>query len=191
MNEDKSELEILVEERENLQQKLQNMIEHEEGADDREYDEESSYMSSPQYEMDEILRKIEKLNAKIGEIYYEQEKNIYQQEYDKKIVDYTRGSILSDLINTEDIFDRRERTKTLAQYIIDKTTKTPFNTGIFARWGEGKTTFLNYLQEELRSYNTKEKKKGNNNFKTYVVNYDASEYTEKDKIWASIMKQCF
>lgn len=191
MNENNSEIEILIEKREKLQQELDNMIRAYEGIDDREIDPEDEYKSSPQYIMYEIESEIGTLDSKIGEIYYKQEKELYKQEYDKKMVNYYRGSVLSDLMNTEDLFNRRERAKILAQYIIDKTTHTPFNIGIFAQWGKGKTTFLNYLKEELELYNSNKKDKNNENFETYVVNYDASEYEEKDKIWASIMRAMY
>ena len=184
MNDNKSELEKLIEQRDKLQEELQSLIEVVQGVDYMDCGDEDAYLSSPEYRIDEKSSQIDMLNSQIGEIYYKEEKELYKREYDEKMVNYSKGSLISDLMNTEDLFNRKQRAETLAQYIIDKTTETPFNVGIFARWGEGKTTFLNYLQEELVRLN---KKEDNENFKTYIVNYDASEYEEKDKIWASIM----
>jgi len=141
--------------------------------------------------MSELENKIEGIKTKIGEIYYEKEKGLYKQEYDEKIGNYSRGSVISDLANTEDKFDRRERARTLAQVILDKEIQTPFNIGIFAHWGVGKTTFLSYLQEEIECFNKNENNKRNGELITYIVNYDASEYEEKDKIWASILRTMF
>lgn len=188
MNDNKSELEKLIEQRDKLQEELQSLIEVVQGVDYMDCGDEGAYLSSPEYRIDEKSSQIDMLNSQIGEIYYKEEKELYKREYDEKMVSYSKGSLISDLMNTEDLFNRKQRAETLAQYIIDKTTETPFNVGIFARWGEGKTTFLNYLQEELVRLN---KKENNENFKTYIVNYDASEYEEKDKIWASIMRAMF
>lgn len=190
MSENKSELEELIEQRTKLEKELQSMIENDNGMDYEEQDEDA-YMSSPDYIIYETSHKIDSLSAKIGEIYYKQEKELYKQKYDEVMVNYSQGSVISDLMNTEDIFNRIERATTLAQYIVDKTTHVPFNIGIFARWGEGKTTFLNYLQKQLENFNVKDEKKNSEKFNTYIVNYDASEYEEKDKIWASIMRAMF
>ncbi len=190
MKENKSELEELIKQRAMLEKELQSMIENDNGMDCEEQDEDT-YMSSSDYIIYETSHKIDRLNAKIGEIYYKQEKELYKKKYDDVMVNYSQGSVISDLMNTEDIFNRMERATTLAQYIVDKTTQVPFNIGIFARWGEGKTTFLNYLQKQLESFNVKDEKKNNEKFNTYIVNYDASEYEEKDKIWASIMQSMF
>lgn len=191
MNDNKNELEKLIEERDKLEEEIQSLIEAQNGIDYMDYGDEDPYLSSPDYIIDKISYELDRLNAKIGEIYYKEEKELYKREYDEKIVNYSKGSLISDLMNTEDLFNRKQRAETLAQYIIEKTTETPFNVGIFARWGEGKTTFLNYLQQELVRLNGKEKNKNNENYRTYVVNYDASEYEEKDKIWASIMRAMF
>ncbi|NSB15177.1 KAP family P-loop NTPase fold protein [Clostridium beijerinckii] len=188
MNDNNSKLEKLIEQRDKLQEELQRLIEDAQGLDYIDCEYEDTYLSSPEYRIDKKSRQIDMLNSQIGEIYYKEEKELYKREYDEKMVNYSKGSLISDLMNTEDLFNRKQRAETLAEYIIDKTTETPFNVGIFARWGEGKTTFLDYLEEELVRLN---KKENNENFKTYIVNYDASEYEEKDKIWASIMRAMF
>lgn len=188
---EKSELEILIEKRENLNQRLDELIIGEYGYEEPERDSEEEYKNSMQYHIDEIADEIYELDTKIGKIYYEREMELYRGEYNEGIGNYTRGNVISDLMSIDDLFDRRERAKTLASYISDITTQTPFNIGVFARWGEGKTTFLNYLNEELESINKKERNKNKEIFKTYVINYDASEYEDKDKIWASIMRAMF
>jgi len=189
INDNESELDKLVEQRDKLQYELQDLCEAERGEEDyHDYEQDESSLQS---RIGIIVSQIERNNARIGEIHFNQGKELYKQEYDEKIVNYSRGSVISDLTNTEDIFNRRERAKTIAQIITDKSTQAPFNIGIFARWGEGKTTFLSFLQEELERLNRKEENNNSEKFETYVVNYDASEYEEKDKIWASILRAMF
>lgn len=136
MNEYKSKLEMLIKKKKNLEIKwtqINNYSTDGENENDRECEPEDNYMPSPYQEEAEIESEIEEVNTKIEEIHYKQKKELYKQEYDEKIVNYYRGNILSDLMTTEDLFNRREIAKTLAHCIVDKTTQIPFNIGIFGQ----------------------------------------------------------
>lgn len=153
-----------------------------------DYEEEEIY--SPNDTINEISMENEKINEKINKLKYLRNKELYKQQYNEKMSNYSAGSLLPDIDLDKDSFVRKEKASIIVKYITDIRTKTPFNVGIFAKWGQGKTTFLNYIKEELDKINN-EQKLNDEIYKTYVVDYDASEYEEKDKIWASIMKSMF
>lgn len=149
---------------------------------------ESSYLNSPEYLLNELHADISSLEEEIYLLSYAKQKEQYMEEYSENISRYEKGNIIPGYTR-DDFFDRSSKAKSLAQDIVSRTTETPFNIGIFGRWGEGKTTFLKLLQDELVNLNGKQSK--NDNYKAYIVNYDASEYEEKNKIWASILRTLF
>lgn len=154
--------------------------------DEHPYDPETEYLKSTYKQIDDLYEQIANNEDEINKYYYGKRKEKYINSYNENISKYSKGKIISDFTNDEDLFNRREQAKTIAQFIVDKRTETPFNIGIFAKWGEGKTTFLKYIKEEMLNL-----KKEPNTMNTYIVDYDASEYEEKNKIWASILKEFF
>lgn len=90
---------------------------------------------------------------------------------------------------SEDLLSRKSYSKIIVEYIISRKTETPFNIGIFGEWGEGKSSFLNLIEEEINKANRIENNE--ESYHTHVVRYDATEYSEQEKIWACILKQLF
>ena len=75
-------------------------------------------------------------------------------------------------LDVEDLLYRKEEAKIVADKIKNKNIKTA---GVFGDWGTGKSTFLEYVKDELDS---------DENITT--VKIDASEYSDQEKIWAYI-----
>ncbi len=69
----------------------------------------------------------------------------------------------------DDKFDRREKAKKIAEIVNKRKVKT---VGIFGGWGTGKSTFLEYIREELDSKKTK------------IIDIKATEYSDQEAIWA-------
>ncbi len=192
MNTDDRSLEILVKRKDDIESSvdyLNNIINYDHDYDDTDWKYEvEAYYNSPEYQLSELGVQLDEINSQIQRIYLNKEKTEYKNEYDVKMENYSKGHMLSDSAKTEDLFDRKSCAKTIARYIVDEKTMAPFNIGIFAPWGEGKTTFMNYVSDEIKLFN---EDKYDNTLKTHIVNYDASEYEDQDKIWASLLKSLF
>ena len=67
---------------------------------------------------------------------------------------------LTDKVADKDKFDHQDFAEILWRIIQDKTLKedtTPFNIGIFGKWGVGKSTVVNLFQQKLDAWNLDEK----------------------------------
>lgn len=117
---------------------------------------------------------------------------IEKKEFEKKFQElskkYESGMIAIDRGSYIDKLSRNTYAKILTRHIAKKTTKTPLNVGVFGEWGEGKSSFLNLIEKEIESFN---KIGGNHINKMHVVRYNASEYDERQKIWASMLAKLF
>ena len=151
--------------------------------DGPDYDPEEEYYNSSQGQIDTLYRKREALKYKLYEDSYATKLAKYKEAYNLNINGYKTGTILSDHETRQDLFNRKERAKLIADFICKPSTKAPMNIGIFAKWGEGKTTFLDFIEERININNS------NKNF--HIVKYDASEYEDREKIWANIAKVLF
>jgi predicted KAP-like P-loop ATPase len=186
MNE-RERIQILKEDNKKYNEQIRSLLNYDvDIIDEHPYYPDNEYINSTNKHIDDLTEQITKNEEEINKYYYTKRKEKYVSTYVENISNYSKGKIISDFTNTEDLLNRREQAKTLAQFIVDKRTETPFNIGIFAKWGEGKTTFLKYIKEEILNL-----KKEHNIMDTYIVSYDASEYEEKNKIWASILKEFF
>jgi len=117
---------------------------------------------------------------------------IEQEELNKnfEIISKTfkSGLVASDNESTLDTLSREMYAKILVRHIVRKEVETPINIGVFGDWGEGKSSFLKLMEKEVKYLN---EKKYMHTCYTHVVRYDASEYDEKNKIWASILSSLF
>lgn len=170
---------------------IERVEEHFFGGDNENYDE---------YEKDEDLKKYDSTNYLAG-LY--KKKNILEKQ-ESEMLSYNnrlkynseykenakRGVPFSDSETDIDYLSRNEYAKVFAQYIKNKKTKTPFNIGIFGEWGEGKSSFLKLIVKEIEEMEEL-KYKNSSDYKVHIINYNASEYSEKNKIWASILKRMF
>ncbi len=102
---------------------------------------------------EDILQKIEQC---------EEFKKKYISGYKRIIRNQTHKSV-------EDKLNRKEKAREIAKVVNSKQVKT---VGIFGEWGTGKSTFLEYLKEELSKEKTK------------VIDIKATEYSDQEKIWA-------
>lgn len=101
---------------------------------------------------------------------------------------FKSGLVASDNESTLDTLSREIYAKILVRHIVRKEVETPINIGVFGDWGEGKSSFLKLMEKEVQYLN---EKKYMHTCYTHVVRYDASEYDEKNKIWASILSALF
>lgn len=128
-----------------------------------------------------LLEETRKLRAEV-------EREEFGRECEIKSKNYKEGRIASDKESSIDTLSRDLYAKVLARHIAKKETETPLNIGIFGEWGEGKSSFIRLIEKEITSLNNKKWKHLD---KINIVPYDASQYDERFKIWASILKELF
>lgn len=93
------------------------------------------------------------------------------EQYNNCEINYQSVAFYQKHINVEDRLDRKKKAQEIAAKLKDENIK---NIGIFGEWGTGKSTFLEYIKENL---NTK-----NENLR--LVDIKATEYSDQEKIWA-------
>ena len=77
--------------------------------------------------------------------------------------------------DVDDKLNRKKEAKKICSKIESDEIKTA---GIFGEWGSGKSTFLRYINEDLKE---------NRNIQTIEI--DASQYSDQEKIWAYIYEE--
>lgn len=112
------------------------------------------------YDTNLFIIKNEDLVEKIEQC--EEFKEKYVSGYKRTIRNQAHKSV-------EDKLNRKEKAREIAKIVNSKQVKT---VGIFGEWGTGKSTFLEYLKEELSKEKTK------------VIDIKATEYSDQEKIWA-------
>lgn len=171
---------------EKINDELRNLIEEDFPIDDNyePYQDNDPYSYNSYEEQINVLfeEKI-KLEEMLFKDSYAKDLKKYQNTYESQIYNYSFGKILSDNITTEDIFNRKETAKTIANTLCNPSTNSPFNVGILGKWGQGKTTFLNYIQEGI-SQNL-------NKSNIHIIDFNASEYSSQEQIWANIASKLF
>jgi hypothetical protein len=160
----------------------------EEEPDYVEYDDSDNYeeyMSSEIHRLSEEERNITENTRKIRA---DIEKEEFEKEYEILSKKYKAGKIASDKESSVDTLSRELYAKVVARFIAKKETDTPINIGVFGEWGEGKSSFLRLIEKEMDFLNSR---KWEHVSKIHIVKYDASQYDERFKIWASILKELF
>ena len=79
----------------------------------------------------------------------------------------------------EDRFQRYEFSKRIAQTIIDRKSEDCLVIGIYGAWGEGKTSVLNFIEQEL--------KKDEEN--TFVIKFNPWRYNDENKLLKFFFKE--
>ncbi|MDQ0885017.1 hypothetical protein QFZ81_000105 [Paenibacillus sp. V4I9] len=181
----------LEEEISKLSDELQNEIYEQQGY----HDEIESY--EPDYEGDEgkieyLSNQISKREEQIRRIEYNQEKE--QREKELNDLKFTDGYIIRDVESVHDLLSRRQFANSISKLITNKETQPPLSIGIYGPWGEGKSSFLRLIEEELSVLNNNRKQDEElraKYSKTHSVRFDATEYDDQSKIWYSILKQLY
>lgn len=155
--------------------------------DDFEHDYQQ-YIDSREYRANQLQQKKKKLVAETRRMRAEIEKQEFEKKYSELSKKYKTGSVAADKESDKDKLSRDIYAKVLARHIVKKDIKAPLNIGIFGEWGEGKSSFLKLIVKELDRLNNSDWKHIS---KTHVVRYNAAEYDEKNKIWASIITKLF
>ena len=148
-----------------------------------EYDPELEYYNSQQGRIGDLYNRKQTLEEVLYRDSYAKKANEYQALYITHIDNYSSGKILSDNVTAEDIFNRKETAKTIANTLCNPSTSSPFNVGILGKWGQGKTTFIKYIQEGIYQ--------NLNASNIHIINFNASEYSSQEQIWANIASKLF
>lgn len=141
--------------------------EPEEEVDPYQLDEEAR-MENIDYE-ESVISKLYKTKNKLVRLKEQKEEgdeyiSLYPNGYENKI----RGQKDYEV---EDLLYRKNEAKKMSDKIRNGEIKTA---GIFGDWGTGKSTFLEYVKDELE------------NSGIQTIKIDASEYSDQEKIWAYI-----
>lgn len=81
-------------------------------------------------------------------------------------------------LRNNDRFSRYEFSKRIAQTIINRSDSTGITIGIYGQWGEGKTTVLNFIIEELK-----------NDKDILILNFNPWRYTDEEGLLKSFLEK--
>lgn len=146
-------------------------------------------MNDPSTIYSELHDEKQKKLSELRRVRVQIERGQAREQINKSRSIYVKGNIISDKDTEIDLLNRDLCATVLANYICNKKTETPFNIGVFGEWGEGKSSFLKLIERKIINKNDildKDSEK-----RVHVIRYDASQYSEQDKIWASILKESF
>lgn len=135
-------------------------------------DDDISEPQSSIYDLNKVDEEILIFERKAFEI---EEKSYFMNNRNR----FIKGTSISDLKTSQDSINRKFYAKVLSEYISNDNSEK-VNLGIFGKWGQGKSSFLELIKTELI------KVKG-----VKVISYDASIYSEKEEIWIQIVKILF
>ncbi|MEU4395796.1 P-loop NTPase fold protein [Kribbella sp. NPDC023855] len=97
----------------------------------------------------------------------------------------------SDTGSTTDLLGRRSDAAALADVVTARSARPPLAVGLFGQWGDGKSTFLEMLQEEVTE---RARAAGPNDPIAHghvrQVRFNAWHYAEAD-LWASLVAELF
>lgn len=77
-----------------------------------------------------------------------------------------------------DKFARSKFSKRIAQTIINRTNPSGITIGIYGQWGEGKTTVLNFIKQELSK-----------DEHTIILNFSPWRYTDEENLLKSFLEK--
>lgn len=148
----------------------ENILKDLTGYDDEEnytyqehFDTLRSYIEIAEDDLDDTVQLIEKKEDMLEKI------ELCKEIKKRYLHGYKRIIRVQSSKSVEDKLDRKKKAKKIAEIMSEKKIKT---VGIFGEWGTGKTTFLEYLKEELPKEETK------------IIDIKATEYSDQEKIWA-------
>jgi hypothetical protein len=154
--------------------------------------EDDYHEPNPQDPVDILENEKAKKELKLRELIYSIEEDNRKKEVSEQV--YKEGYLINDSESMIDFLSRTEHAQGLSKFISSKKTLSPLTIGIFGKWGEGKSSFLNLISDELEKINVNRKNDKNIQSgynKTHIVRFDASEYDDQDRIWYSMLSQLF
>lgn len=166
MNNDIKQLE---EKRNQLKSEEDRLIETlSEGFDNEDIDDHESdierWFASPEYQLNEIGRKINNIDEKIA--------SYRRTEFLKKnIVKINRNS--TKTLN-EDYLNRSELAKVIADLIKQQGESDKLSIGLLGEWGSGKSTFLSLVRKQIKDDSN-------------IIQFNASKYDDQEQIWYSLL----
>ena len=83
---------------------------------------------------------------------------------------------MNDQTATKDSLGFKGYAKTLAQFINHPNTQSPLTVGILGRWGTGKSTLMEMIEEEFAADNLT------------TVWFNAWRYSQEDEMWAAFLQ---
>ncbi|MBS4207115.1 P-loop NTPase fold protein [Bacillus sp. FJAT-50079] len=150
--------------------------------------EDNHHYDAPQDAISYLADKKDELKKELIEIDYRDEFVKRQREIKDDL--FHEGYIITDSDSSSDFLSRLPEAKDISKLILNKRTISPLTIGIFGNWGEGKSTFLKYIGENLESINNEVDDEEKYN-KAHIVKFNASEYNDQDKIWYSMLSELF
>jgi len=180
-----AKIEKLKSEMADIEEYIARNYEDEDLVEDETIDPVEMYFSSPEGQLDILSEERQGLEEKLFEDDYWRKNVEYTELYKKKILDYSVGNVLSDIECdiSQDVFKRKKFAKTIAETLCKSENQGPFNIGVLGKWGQGKTTFIEYIKESISQ--------NENTSRIRVIDYNASEYDEQEKIWANLANRLF
>lgn len=182
-------LEQLIEKRDDKQKKLDEYM------DGESYNQENDgyngdYDDNKPVEI-EAQEEIDGINNIITQIEHGNQQKRVNGDFEKFKKVYTSGNIISDKQTGNDILNRDMYANSISKLISKNDIGTPLTVGIFGEWGQGKSSFLDLLEDKLLILSNDSKTKGFEYCKPHIIRFDASEYNEEEKIWYSVLKDLF
>lgn len=172
-----------------IEKNLADYYESESGASEEEIQYPEDYGYS---EIEEVIDTLNEKRSKLQKLSHEKEEE-ERLEILKKNSTY-EGYIIKDSETTVDSLSRKQQALEISKLIANKKTLSPLTIGINGAWGQGKSTFLRLIENDLKELNIrrKENKEIEDQYgQSYIVKFNASEYNDQEKIWYSMLSQLF
>ncbi|MBU1320246.1 MAG: KAP family NTPase [candidate division Zixibacteria bacterium] len=95
-------------------------------------------------------------------------------------------SASTDKAADRDTLGREVYAQALARLISFADTQTPITIGLYASWGQGKSTLMNLVRKNVTLLNESPREQYRN---TYTVWFNAWEYDDQEKVWAGLLNK--
>ncbi|MFA9559292.1 P-loop NTPase fold protein [Evansella sp. AB-rgal1] len=174
-----------------IEEKINEIFHNYYGIEDEEWDLEREFHNlnnDPEFIANNLENEKKKLLIENRRLRSEIEQEQFDKQFEILSKSFKSGLMASDNESYKDTLSRELYAKVIIRHIVRKDVETPINIGVFGDWGEGKSSFLNLMIKEIGYLNSK---RFEHISFTHVVRYDASEYDEINKIWASILSALF
>lgn len=153
--------------------------------DEEQIDPLEEYYASPEGQLQMLFEERQELEEKLFEDNYWRKNVEYTEAYKERIEEYSGGNVISDIECdiSKDVFNRKKLARTIAETLSKPECKGPFNIGILGKWGQGKTVFLEHIKKSIIEKDVESR--------IHIIEYNASEYDEREKIWANLANCLF
>lgn len=105
-------------------------------------------------------------------------------QFDGQVLENPKLNLLADGAQTVDLLGYQPYVDAMVEVLAQKDLHTPFAVGVFGRWGTGKSTFMNLLQQQL-SQSERRKRDLSGGF--HFVKFQPWQFEDKEEVWKALL----